>query len=106
MKTKSAQGRSDNFSGFGYVRPGLLLALGGSLELFIGEGAATAPHVTAGAVGAVLGVMGYAFGARRLAVVAVILSVAVPFFDLAASQCFIPGTEGYYRGLPNQEPGS
>ena len=88
------------------MRPGLLLALGGSLELFIGEGAATAPHVTAGAVGAVLGVMGYAFGARRLAVVAVILSVAVPFFDLAASQCFIPGTEGYYRGLPNQEPGS
>ena len=106
MKTKSARGRTDSFSGFGYVRPGLLLALGGSLELFIGEGAATAPHVTAGAVGAVLGVMGYAFGARRLAVVAVILSVAVPFFDLAASQCFIPGTEGYYRGLPNQEPGS
>ena len=74
--------------------------------MFIGEGAATAPHVTAGAVGAVLGVMGYAFGARRLAVVAVILSVAVPFFDLAASQCFIAGIEGYYRGLPNQEPGS
>ena len=76
--------------------------MGGFLEVFIEGGATTDPNMMAGAVG----VMGYALGARRLAAVAVILSVAVLFFGLAASQCLIPGMEGYYRGLPDQEPGS
>jgi hypothetical protein len=79
----------------------LVLALGEFLEVFIG-GAATAPNVAAGTVGA----MGYALGARRLAVVAVILSVAVLCFGLAASEGLIPGIKGYDRGLPDQEPGS
>ncbi|MDQ3923525.1 MAG: hypothetical protein M3309_06325 [Actinomycetota bacterium] len=94
------------FSGFGYVRPGLVLALGGFLEVFIEGGITTAPNVTAGAVGAMLGVMGYALGARRLAAFAVILSVVVLFFGLAASEGLIPGIEGCDRGLPDQEPGS
>jgi hypothetical protein len=50
--------------------------------------------------------MGYALGARRLAVVAVILSVAVLFFGLAASEGLIPGIEGYDRGFLDQESGS
>jgi hypothetical protein len=70
------------FSGFGYVHPGLVLALGGFLEVFIEGGTTTAPNVTAGAVGAMLGVMGYALGARRLVAVTVILSVVL-FFGLA-----------------------
>ena len=87
------------------MRPGLVLALGEFLELFMG-GAATAPNVAAAAVGAMLGVTGYALGTRRLAVVAVILSVAVLFFGLAASEGLIPGIEGCDSGLPDQEPGS
>ena len=87
------------------MRPGLVLALGEFLEVFIG-GAATAPNVAAGTVGAMLGVMGYALEARRLAVVAVILFLAVLFFGLAASEGLIPGIEGYDCGLPDQEPGS
>jgi hypothetical protein len=88
------------------VRPGLVLALGEFLEVFIGGGAATAPNAAAGTIGAMLGVMGYALGARRLAVVAVILSVAVLFFGLAASEGLIPGIEGYDRGFLDQESGS
>ena len=79
--------------------------MGEFLEVFIG-GAATAPNVAAGTVGAMLGVMGYALEARRLAVVAVILFLAVLFFGLAASEGLIPGIEGYDCGLPDQEPGS
>jgi hypothetical protein len=52
-----------------------------------------------------LGVMGYALGARRLVAVTVILSVVL-FFGLAASEDLIPGIEGCDRGLPDQEPGS
>jgi len=84
----------------------LVLALGGFLEVFIEGGATTAPNVTAGTVGAMLGVIGYALGAPRLAAIAVILSVAVLFFDFAASEGLIPGIEGCDRGLPDQEPGS
>ncbi len=76
--------------------------MGEFLEVFMG-GAATAPNVAARFVGAMLGVMGYALGTRRLAVVAVILSVAVLFFGLAASEGLIPGIEGYDRGLPDQD---
>jgi hypothetical protein len=83
----------------------LVLALGEFLEVFI-RGAATAPNVAAGTVGAMLGVMGYALEARRLAGVAVILSLAVLFFGLAASEGLIPGIEGYDCGLPDQEPSS
>ena len=80
--------------------------MGGFLEVFIEGGATTATNVTAGAVGAMPGVMGYALGARRLAAVAVILSVVVLFFGLAASEGLIPGIEGCDSGLPDQEPGS
>ena len=70
--------------------------MGEFLEVFVG-GAATAPNVAARAVGAMLGVMGYALGIRRLAVVAVL------FFGLAASEGLISGIEGYDRGLPDQD---
>ena len=82
---------------------GLLMAVGGILEVFVG-GAASASNISSGATGIVLGIVGYFLGARRLAVATVILCVLSIFFGLAASQGIIPGFEGYDRGLPEEEP--
>ena len=49
--------------------------------------------VTPGALGALLGVVGYFLGSRRLAVAAVVLGVAAVFFAAAASTGLIPGIQ-------------
>jgi hypothetical protein len=79
---------------------GLLFAAGGLVAAFLGGGA----NVSTGAVGAVLGVVGYFLGSRRLGTAAVILCVAVLFFGLAASQGLIPGIDASDRNLPAREP--
>lgn len=84
---------------------GLLSAAGGILEVFVG-GAASASNVSAGAIGALLSIVDYFMGTRRLAVATVILSIVAIFFGLAASQGVIPGFEDYDRGLPEEEPAS
>ena len=82
---------------------GLLLAVGGILEVFVG-GVASASNTSAGAIGAVLGIVSYFMGVRKLAIVMVIISLAVVFFGLVASQGILPGFENYDRGLPDEEP--
>ena len=82
---------------------GLLLAVGGILETFVG-GAASVSNISAGAIGAVLGIVGYFMGVRRLAIATIIISLVVIFFGLAASQGIIPGFENYDRDLPDEEP--
>ncbi len=84
---------------------GLLSAAGRILEVCVG-GPASASNVSAGAIGAVLSIVGYFMGTRRLAVATVILSIVATFFGLAASQGVIPGFEDYDRGLPEEEPAS
>jgi hypothetical protein len=84
---------------------GLLSAAGGILEVVVG-GAASASNVSAGAIGAVLSIVGYFMGTRRLTVATVKLSIVAIFFGLAASQGIILGFEDYDRGLPEEEPAS
>jgi hypothetical protein len=79
---------------------GLLLGIGGIVAAFFGGGA----NVSLGAVGAILGVLGYFLGSRRLGTVTVLLCVAAIFFGLAASQGLIPGIEADDRNLPAREP--
>jgi hypothetical protein len=68
---------------------GILLGSGGVASTFLGAD----PNVSAGAAGIGRGVLGYLLGARRLATVTVVLSVAVLFCGLTASQGLIPGIE-------------
>lgn len=79
---------------------GLLLGIGGIVGAFFGAGA----NVTFGAVGAMLGILGYFLGSRRLGTVTVLLCVAALFFGLAASQGLIPGIDASDRNLPAREP--
>ena len=68
---------------------GLLLGVGGIVAALLGGGA----NISAGALGAALGILGYFLGARGLATATVLLCVAAIFFGLAASQGLIPGVE-------------
>ncbi|MGH3145762.1 MAG: hypothetical protein ACRDTR_08165 [Rubrobacter sp.] len=79
---------------------GLLFGVGGIVTALLGAPA----NVSAGAVGAALGVLGYFLGTRRLATVTVVLSVAAIFFGLAASQGYIPGIEASDHNLPKIQP--
>lgn len=79
---------------------GILFAVYGVVIVFGGGGAS----VTSGVLGAVLGILGYFLGSRRLGTATIILSVAVLFFGLAASQGLIPGIDSSDRGLPAVEP--
>lgn len=74
---------------------GTLFAAGGLATALLGEGAS----ISAGVVGAVLGILGYFLGSRRLGTVTIILSVLALFFGLAASQGLIPGVEPTGREL-------
>jgi hypothetical protein len=65
---------------------GILCGIGGIL--FAVPGASN--NVSAGAVGAALGVLGYLLGQRRLAVAAIELGVITVFFMAAASTGLIP----------------
>lgn len=79
---------------------GLIFGIGGIVAAFFGGGAS----VTPGAVGAMLGIVGYFLGSRRLGTTTVLLCVAALFFGLAASQGLIPGIEASDRTLPAREP--
>jgi len=75
---------------------GILLGLGGVVLAFLGG----SPNISVGAVGIGLGVLGYFLGARRLAVVTVVLCVAALFFGLMASQGLIPGLGPFDHRYP------
>lgn len=79
---------------------GILFAVYGIVIVLVGG----APSVTSGVLGAGLGILGYFLGSRRLGTATIILSVAVLFFGLAASQGLIPGIDASDRGLPAVEP--
>jgi hypothetical protein len=76
---------------------GILLGLGGVVLDLLGG----SPNISAGAVGAGLGVLGYLLGARRLAVVTVVLCVAALYFGLMASQDLIPGLGPFDHRYPS-----
>lgn len=82
---------------------GLLLVLGGVISVFASQTAATA-DISTGAVGALLGIVGYFLGARRLGLAVAILAMTAIFFSLAATQGLIPGAEPTDRSLPAEEP--
>ncbi|CAN5133822.1 hypothetical protein BH24ACT19_BH24ACT19_21960 [soil metagenome] len=84
---------------------GILFAVAGFVSLFV-AGPAIAASISLQAIGAVLGIVGYFLGVRRLAVAAIVLCVLSFLFGLAASQGLIPGFEGQDRGIPDQEPGA
>ncbi|MDQ4106837.1 MAG: hypothetical protein M3157_06665 [Actinomycetota bacterium] len=86
--------------GRGVCIVGLGLALLGIIAAFLGTGASIVP----GGLGIMLGILGYFLGANRLGTITIILSTAVLFFGLAASQGIIPGMERDDRGLPQEEP--
>lgn len=82
---------------------GLLLVLGSVISVFTAQTAATS-DISAGAVGALLGLVGYFLGARKIGLAVAIVAVATIFFSLAATQGVIPGAEPTDRSLPQEEP--
>src|ERR671917_1581655 len=70
-------------SGWAACAVGLFCALGGLLSI----------SVAYEALGVVLGVVGYALGARRLAAATVVVSVVLLVVVLAAAQGYVPGIE-------------
>jgi hypothetical protein len=66
---------------------GTLFGAGGILFALLGASA----NVSAGAVGAALGILGYFLGARRLGAATIVLGAVVVFFMAAASTRLIPG---------------
>jgi hypothetical protein len=79
---------------------GLLFGGGGILFTLFGASI----NVSAGAVGAVLGILGYFLGAGRLGTVTIVVSIVTLFLGIAATQGVIPGLEPSDRGLPAVEP--
>ena len=65
----------------------IVCGVGGILFAVLGA----SDNVSAGAVGAVLGIVGYLLGQRRLAVAAIVTGVITVFFMAAASTGLIPG---------------
>ncbi len=86
--------------GRGVCVVGLGLAVLGIIAALLGTGASIVP----GGLGIMLGILGYFLGANRLGTITIILSTAVLFFGLAASQGIIPGMDRSDRGLPQEEP--
>jgi hypothetical protein len=66
---------------------GILFGAGGIFFALLGASA----NVSAGAVGAALGILGYFIGARRLGAATIVLGVAAVLFMAAASTGLIPG---------------
>jgi hypothetical protein len=60
--------------------------------------------VPATLLGMVLGVVGYALGARRLGGVAAVLSVVALLFGMTVSQGMVPGVEPSDHSMPGVEP--
>lgn len=92
-QAKSLAGKISCVIGILFAVYGVVIVLGGG-----------APSVTSGVLGAGLGILGYFLGSRRFGTATIILSVAVLFFGLAASQGLIPGIDASDRGLPAVEP--
>jgi hypothetical protein len=66
---------------------GILFGAGGILFALLGASA----NVSAGAVGAALGIVGFFLGARRLGAATIVLGVIAVFVMAAASTGLIPG---------------
>jgi hypothetical protein len=66
---------------------GLLLGAGGILSALL----SASNNVSAGAVGAALGIVGYFLGERRLGTATIVLGVIAVFIMAAASTGLIPG---------------
>ena len=89
---------------------GLVKLLGGRIACLLGVAlgalaiftalAGAGSNVSPGAVGVMLGVLGYFLGARRLGTATAFLCIAALFFGLAASQGLIPGLEASDHSLP------
>jgi hypothetical protein len=73
---------------------GILSGASGILLALFGASA----NVSAGAVGATLGILGYFLGSRRLGVAAIVLGVISVFFMAAAATGIIPGVEPFGHG--------
>ena len=73
---------------------GILFGSGGILFALLSASA----NVSAGAVGAALGVLGYFLGARRLGTATIVLGVFAVFFMAAAATGLIPGVEPLGHG--------
>ncbi len=64
--------------------------------------------VATGAVGIILGVVGYALGARKLGALAVVLCTVAMFVGLLVGQGVIPGyaydraVDGWFRNMPTE----
>lgn len=79
---------------------GIALCVLGIVGAFLGTGASVLP----GALGIMLGILGYFLGATRLGTITIVLSTAVLFLGLAASQGLLPGLGRTDRTLPSEEP--
>jgi hypothetical protein len=78
---------------------GILLGLGGTIAaLLVGSA-----NISAGAVGAALGLVGYSLGSRRVGAVSVAVGVIGLFFVLGASQGLIAGMESFDHNYPTAE---
>jgi len=73
---------------------GLLLGVGGILFALFGASA----NISAGAVGAALGILGYFLGARRLGAATIAIGVICVFFMAAAATGIIPGVGPFGHG--------
>jgi pilus assembly protein TadC len=85
----------------GEGRKGAAALLGGRISCIVGILFAllgASANVSAGAVGAALGVLGYFLGARRLGAVTIVLGVIAVFFMAAAATGLIPGVEPLGHG--------
>jgi len=76
---------------------GVLLGSGCVVSALLGA----RPNVSAAVVGIGLGVVGYFLGARWLATVTVVLSVAALLIGLATIEGLIPGVEPYDQERPS-----
>ena len=86
--------------GRGVCIAGIVLAVLGIIGAFFGIGASIVP----GALGIMLGILGYFLGSTRLGTITIILSTAVLFLGLAASQGLLPGVDRSDRTLPPEAP--
>jgi hypothetical protein len=73
---------------------GILSGVGGMLFAVFGA----SNNVSAGVIGAVLGIFGFLLGQRRLAVAAIVIGVVTVFFMAAASTGLIPGVSPLGHG--------
>lgn len=81
---------------------GLVVALFGIVSVFTADSAAVA-DISGGAVALGLGVIGHAFGARRIGLAVVVLGALAVILSLAATQGLVPGApdgkQNLFRGL-------